>query len=1043
VAVKGFYAGFGGTTGLAWRRLRTRPLAAASTLLALVIAAGLVGWTGLGVAVAQERSARLTLSELPPQSRALRVVYYTVAGQPDVHARQVASAARRLSDLFKRVDQVTVWHPVAPADESGTSFVVPSNLERATTVFAGRLPRGSCGPARCEALAISGRLQPGQRVHVGPVAVTIVGTGSISPAVLPTAEKLGMRQLVVARLGRSLVRLARLDSGSTSVTTAPLDPSRLHAAKLGETISRLRAAVVSLNRSDQQDLVQATAPTTVLASIEQHGTVARNRLLLISGQAAALVIAFAAFVASTRRRDIRLLEQQLIDLGANRFQAWLTGALDVIVPGLLALVIVFGGLVLAAAARAPTGIGRASFVETALPLTTVVTVAGVVIVAVGLLAFTGSRQIGRRFGLGPLEAVAVGGLGLIVWQATSTKDLSARALAGKNHSPVLLLLPALTFFVCAVVLVRVLPLLVRLAERYSRHSRVSVRLAFLGAARQPGQVAIATTFLAIAVGTAAFALDYRATLERQASDQANFAAGALWRVVEARPHQQVVTTNARVAIQPVSSTSDVEPLTRYAAVSGEAPTPVLRLPVQQLNVSAGFNQRGTPMTLLALPANELADVRGWRDNFTGGVARTSLARELAPKALVYGGPKIDPHSTELRVWTRTVAAYPTNVVFWFLLPDKETRAVSLQAVSPSRWTLVRYSLPRELRGSELVGIDLDPVSMYFPPEGYRGTVWLGPVQQSAGGSWSDVGPLSGWKTVTDAFGGRGEVDVVQLHGAPVRSAVRYLRHGTALSMLRRQVPSTTAIPVLASPSVAASAVDGQARFVYDGIAPIRIKVVGVAKLFPTISDSRFIVADYTTAYTALNVIFPGVAPPSEAWFFDPQKAAFATALANAPFRLTRLVSVTQNEQALLSDPLASGTRSLLLATAVISALLALLGLVVAIRASLRDESAILAEYEALGIPPSILARGTTLRLALLSVIGVAAGAAGGFLATRLVGALVAVTGAGTNPVPPIATTIAWAGTAALLAIVVIAAVLCTTTLARRAFARPVAERLRA
>jgi hypothetical protein len=1042
VAVNGLYKGFGGTTRLALRRVRTRPLAAVSTVVALVIAAGLVGWTGLAVAVAQERSARLQLSELAPQSRALRVVYYTVAGQPDSHARQVASAVRRFSDLSQSVHQVTVWHPVTPADERGTSFVVPNNLQAETTVFAGRLPRGSCGPARCEALAISGKLQPGQTVHAGSVRVSIVGVGSVSAAVLPTNDKLGMRQLVVARLGSSLMRLARVNSGSTSVTTAPLDPSKLHAAKLGETISRLRAAVVSLNRSDSQGLVQATAPTSVLASIRQRGTVARNRLLLISGQAAALVIAFAAFVASTRRRDIRLLEQQLIDLGANRFQAWLTGALEVILPGLLAFAGVFGGLVIVAAARAPTGIGRASFVATALSLPTVLTVVGVVIVAVGLLAFTGSRQVGRRFGLGPLEAGAVVGLGLIVWQATSTNDLSANSLAGSSHSPVLLLLPALTFFVSAVFLVRVLPLLVRLAERYSRRSRVSVRLAFLGAARQPGQVAIATTFLAIAVGTAAFALDYRATLERQAGDQANFAAGALWRVVEARPAQPV-GTKAGVSAQPVSGASDVEPLTRYSAISSETPTPVLRLPVQQLNVSAGFNQSGTPMTLLALPANELVDVRGWRSNFTSAIPRESLARELAPKPVVYGGPKLDARSTELRVWARTVAPYATTVVFWFLLPDKETRAVSLPIISPSKWALLRYSLPRELRGSELIGIDLGPQSQFFPPYGFRGTVWLGPVQQSDGHSWSDVGSLSGWKTVTDSFNRRGAINVVQLHGAPVRAAVRYERHGTALSLLRRQVLPTSGIPVLASPKVAASAIDGQATIIYDGSAPIPIKIVGVAKLFPTISDSRFIIADYNTAYTALNVIFPGVAPPSEAWFFGPQKPSFAAAVAKRPFRLTRVVSAKQNEQVLLSDPLASGTRSLLLATAVISAILALLGLLVAIRASLRDESPVLAEYEALGIPPNVLARSTTLRLALVSLIGVAAGAVGGFLAARLVGALVAVTGSGTKPVPPIATTITWTGTAALLTIVVVAAVVGATTLARRAFVRPVAERLRA
>src|SRR5207253_308286 len=58
-------------------------------------------------------------------------------------------------------------------------------------------------------------------------------------------------------------------------------------------------------------------------------------------------------------------------------------------------------------------------------------------------------------------------------------------------------------------------------------------LAALGAARRPAQAAAVTTFLAIALGAALFSLDYRATLDRNARDQADFAAGAAWRVVGA------------------------------------------------------------------------------------------------------------------------------------------------------------------------------------------------------------------------------------------------------------------------------------------------------------------------------------------------------------------------------------------------------------------------------------------------------------------------------------------------------------------------------
>src|SRR5439155_18426294 len=109
----------------------------------------------------------------------------------------------------------------------------------------------------------------------------------------------------------------------------------------------------------------------------------------------------------------------------------------------------------------------------------------------------------------------------------------AQIAAEHRASPILLLVPALAFFASAVVLLRLLPAALRLAERAARTGSIGVRLAALGAARRPAQAAAATTFLAVALGAALFSLDYRATLDRNAHDQAEFAAGAAWRAVGA------------------------------------------------------------------------------------------------------------------------------------------------------------------------------------------------------------------------------------------------------------------------------------------------------------------------------------------------------------------------------------------------------------------------------------------------------------------------------------------------------------------------------
>jgi hypothetical protein len=1003
----------------------------------------LIGWTSLSAAAAQERSVNLQLARLAPQDRALRVVYYTVARSRDIHARQVAAAARSFAGLTEGVYQVTVLHPVAPVDATGTSFVVPSDPKADAAVLEGRLPRGGCGPTKCEALALSRGLLPGQVIRVGPVRVEIVGVGSMRPAALSAGDELGSRQLLVRSItDRPLLSLVRDLAGMTSVTTAPLDPDRVHASALAGVAARLRRTAVSLSRSDPQNLVTATAPDALLNTIGHRGVVARERLLLISGQTAALVIAFAAFVASTRRRELRLLESQLIDLGASRFQAWSAGAFEVLFPGLAALVVALGGLAAAAALRAPSDESRASFIGTALPLTTLMTMVAVIAVAVALLAVAGSRRPGRRYGFGPLEAAAVVAFGIVVWQAVSTGELNANRLAASGHSPVLLL-PALTFFVSAVALLRLFPLLVYLAERAARRAPTGVRLAFITAARRPAQAALTATFLAVAVGTATFSLDYRSTLERQARDQANFAAGARWRVVESSSQPQEVVAPNGVAVQPVSSATDVVPLTRFAAVSRERPTPVLRLNVQQTNVSAGSNQAGVQTTLLGIPADRLGDVRGWRKSFSN-VSLAELAQRMRSRSVELGGPRIGDQTTELRLWVRTVAPYPTAVTLWFLLPGQDTRVVQIGDVSPSRWTLVSYRLPRQLRGTELIGIDLNPITQQFGVRGFQGTVWLGRIEQKQGREWRPTNSLTGWTNVGDTFARNGRIKVVPVHGGPVRSAIRYDRNGTSVPLLRRGAHLPNPIPALVSPSVAASAVDARATIVYAGSLPLAIKVVAVARYFPTITDgSRFIVLDYETAYAALNDVFPGSAPPSEAWFFDPQSPTFAARVSRPPFRVKSLVGESEREATLLSDPLASGSRSLLLVSAAIAAVLGLLGLGIAIVASLRDEAPMLAEYEALGIGPSLLARSAATRLAALSLIGVAVGLVGGYFAVRLVAALVAVTGGGLLPVPPIEAVVPWGAAGTLIGGVGFVAVGCALVLARRAFRRPVAERLRA
>jgi ABC-type antimicrobial peptide transport system permease subunit len=114
-----------------------------------------------------------------------------------------------------------------------------------------------------------------------------------------------------------------------------------------------------------------------------------------------------------------------------------------------------------------------------------------------------------------------------------------------------------------------------------------------------------------------------------------------------------------------------------------------------------------------------------------------------------------------------------------------------------------------------------------------------------------------------------------------------------------------------------------------------------------------------------------------------------------------------------------------------------------VRSALTSERVLLAEYEALGVSRTTLARSVQLRLVALSALGIAAGFIGGLLAVRLVGALVAVTGTAARPLPPIEPVVAWRTNLATAGAVAAAAIVTAGLLARRAVRGAAAGRLRA
>ena len=113
---------------------------------------------------------------------------------------------------------------------------------------------------------------------------------------------------------------------------------------------------------------------------------------------------------------------------------------------------------------------------------------------------------------------------VVVAVAFARGATDAASLAGENGTgAILLLLPGLVVFIAAVVAARALGFLPRLLERAGRGGPLSVRLAALSLARNPGRAAIAVAFLVVSLGLALFAAVYRSTLTQGQRDQAAYA----------------------------------------------------------------------------------------------------------------------------------------------------------------------------------------------------------------------------------------------------------------------------------------------------------------------------------------------------------------------------------------------------------------------------------------------------------------------------------------------------------------------------------------
>ncbi len=917
-------------------------IAAGAAVLACVLA---------GAQVMQDRSLARAVSLLSPADRSVQAAWFGTNESPWGSLDRVARPA--LEALGGKPVAVMLFRE---ANVRGrlVDLRAVDGLGRWVRVTSGRLPH-PCTAKRCEVLEVGGSSPV---PHTAGLPLVVVGHGVVSPKApfrdyvkrpTTTGTSLGYHTpqtppLVIAEGVAALSRAPELETFYRSYAwMLPLTPSNVHPWTVGSLtreIARTRSRIET-----SSTLFQVTAPLQALQAASATARASERRLLLLGGQAVALLLAFTLLAAASLRRDVEASRRRLSWLGAPGWQlelGTLAEAGAVAVAGTILGGAVGIGLAAALAGRAGSAAG-AVLDHSALSSTGLLVGLGLALLATLLIAAVLRAPSARIGGVRVTiaDVAAVGAFIAIVIGITRGPATTSALASGNGTGLFLIMLPGLVALVAAVVGARLLAPVLRAVERGGRRGPISARLAALSLARNPGHATVAAVFLVVSLGLALFAGLYRSTLLQGEHDAVTYAV----------PADYVLRENPELLV-PVKSVP-----------RPEGATPVLRLQAQHA-------------TLLGIPARALPGVDGWRSDFSA-TPLPQLARRLAPAESMTMRGK--PLGRTLRV---PVSTRGDNVVVGGLVqtPTGDFRPVALGATQGARPIVLSAAVPA---GSRLVGLTLSlDNSGRLSANGGTGAQPVARGVLTLGGDWE------GWR-------GTGGVRADVLPG---RARLRYLLTTEFVSGFRAAQP-TDAAPVAAvvTPGLANAAGPG-------GLLPLEVqnqrltvRVVGVVDRFPSVYGD-LVLLDGPTAQTALDTLSPGLGAPTELWVNGPRPS---------PGPLD-VVSQAAISKLVHSDPLARGALIALSGAALVALALALLGLMLVVASDLRDETGELFDLETQGADPATLRRHLRLRALFVTAFGLVGGVVTGVALGALVLDLVKLTAGALPAQPPLVLSVDWA-----------------------------------
>jgi len=783
--------------------------------------------------------------------------------------------------------------------------------------------------------------------------------------------------------------------------------------------------------SSLPQLLAGIASTIVLT--RSLFTIAALLLLLVAG--VALVLA-ARLLASLREEESALLRAR----GATRWQVVRPVLAEAVVLGAAAgLAGVIAGTRLTGVLSGLGNLRLDGYTGRGITSVAWLSALAVLVVCVAVMAWPALHTLtpdaarlrrGRQARLAAI-AWAGGDLALValaavaVWELRGYSAVAHPATGSLGIDPVIAVAPALALAGVALIPLRGLPLLARLADRATDYERrLAAAMVSWQIARRPIRQAGPALLVVVATATTTLALAGYASWQRSAADQAAFAVGSDVQVDSAGPlplgatgaitHAPGVTAATEAGVASIANGGQLialDPKTAAKAI-------LIRPDLSPLPLSALWQHIAAKPYGLALPGHpdrlEVFATLGTGPH-TGAAELRNAVGSVTVSALIQDA---DGATYQIPAKTSLPAdGKQHSVVFTLSGPQQGNYPLRLLGVTLGPYPLPPYDTanPTSAPAASLRIQSLAVAATASGPFGrpFAHGAALKAWQQTASSRqvptgqpnpYGKFGPsagvppsILGWHS---AAGGARQLTFTIGHApsVPVELSVS-LTPGSATGQVAIMAPSPRVIPAIATSGYLAANRLGIGSFISIPLSEdfsATVQIVASVANFPTVfGRNRALIADLAEINDLLFANGQSLLPVTR-WWLRTADGRVPPLPAGLGLSVTSRVS---QQAALLDNALLTAPRQGLLAVGVAAVLLGVLGFSISVAASLRSRRTQSAVFAALGVGKNAQARQLCLEQCALSLPAAAAGLLAGIGLAQLMVPAITLTADATVPLP--------------------------------------------